>query len=153
MNTMPLAILSINIIFNQSSTFEINYGSRYLDTYDVNNRFLMDIYQRWNTAAIHGMMSKKSRILMKILLTLIISRSWGRCGMAPIWNNEYKGCFFWSYPSGIENIKHQDRLCFYENPMEQGKPITCPFLDPSKTIPILTCLPMKGEKVYNEPCL
>ena len=66
------------------------------------------------------------------------------------WNNEYKDVFFWSYPSGIENIKHQDRLCFYENPMEQGKPITCPFLDPSKTYQF-DLFTMKGEKVYNEP--
>jgi hypothetical protein len=144
-NSIDQYYISIN-----PSTFEINYGSRYLDTYDVNNRFLMDIYQRWNTAANTWDDVEKVQDTYEDPLNSYYIEELGTMWDGTNWNNEYKDVFFWSYPSGIENIKHQDRLCFYENPMEQGKPITCPFLDPSKTYQF-DLFTMKGEKVYNEP--
>jgi hypothetical protein len=144
-NSIDQYYLSIN-----PTTFEINYGSRYLDTYDVNNRFLMDIYQRWNTVANTWDDVERIQDTYEDPVNSYYIEELGTMWDGTNWINEYKDVFFWSYPSGIENHQNQNRLCFYENPMEQGKPVNCPSLDPSK-IYQFDLFSMKGEKIYSEP--
>ncbi|MCX6248202.1 MAG: T9SS type A sorting domain-containing protein [Bacteroidetes bacterium] len=130
-------------------TFDVLYGSRYLDTYDVNSRFLQEIKQNFDTATglwvDYSMMQDTYEDPVNTYVTEELGTLWDGSS----WVNDYKDIFFWSYPSGIDPHQGGERLCFHENPMTPGKPINCPFLEPLKEYRF-DLFSMKGESVFSE---
>jgi hypothetical protein len=143
-NTLDTYYFSIDQV-----TFAIAYGTRFIDTYDANGRIVQDIRKMWDAGS-NGWVDYSKDVQtyedpVNNYYVEEISTLWDGVN----WVNDTKYLYYWSDPSGIDNRKEGARLCFYQNPMEQGQPVSCPFLDPAKTYQF-DLISMKGEKVYNE---
>jgi hypothetical protein len=132
-----------------SVTFQINAGSRYLYTYDANNRFLQGIKKNLNVATLEWENQSKYEYTFEDPVNSYYIEELGTIWNGTAWVNDYKDIYYWSFPLGVGNAKNQNRLCFYENPMKPGTPVSCPLLDPSKTYQF-DLYSVKGENIYRE---
>ena len=120
----------INIDF---STFQTYSGFRVTNVYDDKNRFIQTTKQNLNTST--GDWDNVSKCVTSYESSessnpiLNFYSKWNGTS----WVNDYEDVFYWSYPSGFANLKSKERPCFYENPLQEGTLINCPFLDPSKS--------------------
>ena len=115
-----------------NSTYVIYSGYRSLNLYDGKERLVQATKQIWNLTGgdwenySNYITTYESLDNSNAILTL------GSLWNGTAWVNNYKDVYYWSYPSGLADMKNQKHLCFYENPLPQGKAIRCTMLDPSK---------------------
>ncbi len=132
-----------------SQTFLIKSGIRNLYTYNTTGDTISKVNQQWSVAGNDWL--NKTQVLYAYdshnLLAEKITLDWESSGSA--WVNSMKSDYFYSEFIGIDEPAAKAKPCFYANPMEQGKPINCPFLDPSKTYQF-DLFSTKGDCIYSE---